>query len=169
MAQCTSNRFARGTSHRSGNGENEPTGGDDSGVTCDNQCFDQRPPCLAGGKHTHRAFKECATRANFAAAPAVPNAHPMVARVVFILVEPTGHNAPAGSRATRKGRNNCCARTGEPFRRRFSRTIHRLQAWRRMNREAIAVLLPVTSMQVSLLEVENNLRREKGRATSCDF
>jgi hypothetical protein len=38
-----------------------------------------------------------------------------------------------------------------------------------MNREAIAVLLPVTSMQVSLLEVENNLRREKCRATICDF
>jgi hypothetical protein len=35
--------------------------------------------------------------------------------------------------------------------------------------EAIAVLLPVASMQVSLLEVENNLRREKCRATICDF
>jgi hypothetical protein len=62
-------------------------------------------------------------------------AHPMVAGVVFILVERTGYNALAGSRAGRKGRNNCCARTGEPFRRRFSRTIHRLQPWYRMTRE----------------------------------
>src|SRR5438093_7999134 len=144
MAQCTSNRFARGTSHRSGNGENEPTRGDDSRVTCDNQCSDQRPPCLAGGKHTHRAFKECATRANSAAAPAVRNAHPMVGRIVFILVEPTGHNAPTGSRAASKGRNIWGAQTGEPFRKRFSCTIHRLQAWCRMIRQAIAVPLPLT-------------------------
>jgi len=47
------------------------------------------------------------------------------------LVEPTGHNAPAGSRAARKGRNNCYAWAGKPFRRRFNRTIHRLQAWYR--------------------------------------
>jgi hypothetical protein len=141
MAQRTSDRFARGTSHRSGNGRNEPTGGDDSGVARDNQHSDQRPPCLAGGKHTHRAFTGCATRANSAAAPAVRNAHPMVVGVVFILVEPTGYNTPARSRAARKDRNNCCARTGEPFRRRFSRTIHRLQAWYRMIREAIAARL----------------------------
>ena len=75
---------------------------------------------------------------NAGAAPAIRNAHPMVDGVVFILVEPTGYNAPAGSRAARKGRNNCCAGTGEPFRRRFSRTIHRLQAWYRMIRQAIA-------------------------------
>ena len=84
----------------------------------------------------------------------------MVVRVVFILVEPTGDNARAGSSAARKGRDNCCARTGEPFRGRVSRTIHRLQIWYRMIGEAIAVLLAVTSMQVSLLEVENNLRGE---------
>ena len=132
MAQRTSDRFTRGISHRCGNGGNEPTGGDDSGVTCDNQYSGQRPACLDGGKHTHCAFRACATRANSAAAPTVRNAHPMVGRVVFILVEPTGYNAPTGSRAASKGRSNCRARTGEPFRRRFSRTIHRLQAWYRM-------------------------------------
>src|SRR4029077_7894148 len=58
----------------------------------------------------------------------------MVGRIVFILVEPTGHDATAGSRAARKGGNNCCARTGEPFRRRFSRTVHRLQAWHPMRK-----------------------------------
>ena len=39
--------------------------------------------------------------------------------------------APAGW----VGRNNCCARTGEPLRKRFSRTIHWLQPWHRMTRE----------------------------------
>ena len=68
---------------RSGNGSNEPTGGDDSGATCDNQYSDQRPRYLGGGEHTHRAFKECVTRANSAAAPAVRNAHPMVDGIVF--------------------------------------------------------------------------------------
>src|SRR2546426_5690223 len=144
MAQRTSDRFARGTSHRSGDGRNEPAGGDDSGITCDNQCSEQRQPCLGSWEHAHRALEACATRANSAAAPAVRDAHPMVVGVVFVLVEPTGHNAPAGSRAARKGRNNCCARTGEPFRTRFSRTIHRLQAWYRMIRQAIAVPLPLT-------------------------
>ncbi len=148
MAQHTSDRFARCTSHRPGNGRNEPTGGNDSGLTCDNQHSDQRPPCLAGGEHTHRAFKGCATRANSTAAPAVRNAHPMVDWVLFMLVEPTGYNAPAGSRAARRGRNNCCAGTGEPFRRRFGRTIHRLRAWHRMIRQAIGApidpLPPIT-------------------------
>src|ERR1700745_540936 len=105
MAHCTSDRFTRGVSSRPGNGGNEPTGGDDSGDTCDNQYSDQRPLRLGGGEHTHRALAGCATWANSAAAPAVRNAHPMVVRVVFILVEPTGYNAPAGSRAARKGRN----------------------------------------------------------------
>ena len=144
MAQRASDRFTRGTSHGSGNGRNEPTGGDDSGVKCDNQHSDQRPQCLGGGEHTHRTFKACATGANSAAAPAIQNAYPMVVRVVFILVEPTGYSAPAGSRAATKRRNNCYARAGKPFRRRFNRTIHRLQAWYRMIRQAIAVPLPLT-------------------------
>src|SRR5881227_122140 len=87
MAQRTSDRFTRGISHRYGNGGNEPTRGDDSGVTCDNQYIGQRPACLGGGEHTPRAFRACATRANPAAALPVRNAHPMVGRVVFILVE----------------------------------------------------------------------------------
>src|SRR5213593_3718670 len=103
MAQRTSDRFARVILHWSSNGRNEPAGGDDSGVTCDNQYSDQRQPCLAGGEHAHRAFKKCASRVNSAAATAVRNAHPMVVGVVFILVEPTGHNVSPGSRATRKG------------------------------------------------------------------
>src|SRR5438094_2999847 len=144
MAHCTSDRFARRTSHRSGNARNEPARGDDSSVTCDNKYSSQRQPCLGGGQHTHGALEGCATRADSASAAAVRNAHPMVGRVVFNLVEPTGHNALAGSRAARKDRNNCCARTGEPFRRRFSRTIRRLQAWYRMIRQAIAVPLPLT-------------------------
>src|SRR5204863_349237 len=70
MAQHTSDRFARCTSHRPGDGRNEPTGGNDSGFTCDNQHSDQRPPCLAVGEHTYRAFKGCATRANSTSAAA---------------------------------------------------------------------------------------------------
>ena len=139
MAQRTSDRFTRGTSRRSGNNKNEPTGDDDPGVAGDNQYSGQRRPCLGGGEHTHRTFKGIATRANSDAAPAVRNVHPMVVRVVFILVEPTGHNAPVGSRAARKGGNNCCDRTREPFRKRFSRTVHRLQAWYRMIRQVIVV------------------------------
>ena len=42
----------------------------------------QRLRCLAGGEHTHRAFKGCATRANSATAAAVRNADPMVGWVV---------------------------------------------------------------------------------------
>jgi hypothetical protein len=75
----------------------------------------RRPRCLGGGEHTHGALNECATRVNSVVAPAVRNAHPMVVRVVFILVEPTGYSAATGSRAARKGGNNCRARTGEPF------------------------------------------------------
>src|SRR5947208_463725 len=138
MAHCTSDRFARGTSHRSDNARNEPARGDDSSVTCDNKYSSQRQPCLGGGEHTHGALEGCATWANSASAPAVRNAHPMVGRVVFNLVEPTSHDATAGSRAARRDRNNCCARTGEPFRKRFSRTIHRLQAWYRMIRQTMA-------------------------------
>src|SRR5437016_1125300 len=138
MAERTSDRFAPGVSHRSGDGGNETSGSDDSGITCDNKDANQRSACLGGGEHPHRALEECATRANSAAASAVRNAERMVARVIFILVEPTGHNAPAGSRPASTGRDNCCARTGEPFGRRFSRTIHRLQAQRRMIRQATA-------------------------------
>src|SRR6266480_4156908 len=147
MAQRTSDRFAPGTSRGSGNGRNEPAGGDDSGVTCDNQYSSQRQPCLGGGEHTHGALEGCATRANSASALAVRDAHWVVDGIVFILVEPTDYNATAGSRAARKGRDNCCSRTGEPFRKRFSRTVHRLQAWSRMIRQAIAA-------SASLLDIE---------------
>ncbi len=41
--------------------------------------------------------------------PPVGNADRMVVRIVFILVEPTGYNAPAGSRAAGKVRGICCA------------------------------------------------------------
>src|SRR5204863_7435540 len=49
---------------------------------------------------------------------------------------------PARSRAAGKVRGICCGTTGEPFRRRFSPAIHRLQSWYRMIREAIAVRSP---------------------------
>jgi hypothetical protein len=138
MAQRTSDQFARGTSYRSGNSRNERTGGDDSCNICNNRHSDQRQPCLAGGEHADRTLGRCATRANSAASSTVRNAHPMVDGVVFILVEPAGYNAPAGSRAARKGRGNCCPRTCEPLRTRFSRTIHRLHGWYRMMQQAIA-------------------------------
>src|SRR3954462_5027211 len=56
----------------------------------------------------------------------------MVVRVVFILVEPAGYSASAGTRAVGKVRSIFCPRTGEPFRRRFSPAIQRLQSWQRM-------------------------------------
>src|SRR5207249_2287257 len=56
----------------------------------------------------------------------------MVDGVVSILVEPTGHNAPARSRTAGTDRNNLCAGPGEPFRERFTRTVQRLQACYRL-------------------------------------
>src|SRR5262249_18532738 len=128
MVQRTSDRFARGTSYRSGNRRNGPTGGDDSGVRSDNQHSEQRPRCLDSWEHTNCALEECTARANAGPAAAVRNDDPMVVRFVFKLVEPTAYGAAAGSRAARKGGNNCCARPRELSRKRFSRTIHRLQA-----------------------------------------
>src|SRR5262245_24979917 len=103
MADRTSDRFARGASHRPGHRKNEPTGDDDSDITHNSQHLGQRPTCLAGGKHSERAFKGCSTRTNSAAAPAVRNDHRMVGGIISILVEPTDYNALAGSRGARKG------------------------------------------------------------------
>src|SRR5437660_10686067 len=112
MAECTSDRFTRGISHRSSDGGNEPTGGDESCGKCDSQHGDDRPRRLVGGKHSHRTVKACATRANSVAPAAIRDANSMVGRVVHLLVEPTGCSIFAGSRGTGKGRNDCYARTG---------------------------------------------------------